>query len=639
MLWVLLPIQLFAGTELEPDSVITLEATEVHASRLSAFSAGHTIQMMDEEVINRHHDQGLEVLLAAHTGLYVRNYGPGILATGTLRGGSAGQTALLWNGFQLQNPMHGQADLALFPILFADEVGVQYGGGSALWGSGSMGGAIHLNNTTATEQGFLWKASVSSANTGNNTQQLDLSWGGNRLATRIRIFNRNASNEYLYKHTSLPDRPTLTQEHAAIEQTGLLHESHLNINQRHDLAVRWWFQDNHRNIPPPLMQEYTDALQDDQALRVTAHWRSVLNNHLFMWRAAMFDESIRYYDKNHGESHSASVSITQEAEWSRYHRKNLLTNTGIQMRWIRASADDYLDDRYTEESIALFGSLKWSPARNKLDILFNARQKFTSEQAVPFSPSLGLTYRLTPALFIKANAGRNYRLPNFNDKYWSPGGNPDLKPEKGWSQDLGLYFENNGTLDQRFRLPGFIKTASLTTYHRKVSDWIAWVPGQHASYWSPENVREVQSYGMESRLTALSEIGLLDLTHVVTYDHTVAKNMRATRPGDASVGKQLIYVPRHTLGYNLHAEYESIGFFIDYKLTGRRYTSTDNKNWLDPYHTANASIHWHYSRKDYGISLYLAASNIWNEVYEVMAARPMPLRQFRLGIRIGSANK
>ena len=51
--------------------------------------------------------------------------------------------------------------------------------------------------------------------------------------------------------------------------------------------------------------------------------------------------------------------------------------------------------------------------------------------------NLSVRYRIIDEwLTLKATNGYNYRIPTLNAMYWQPGGNPDLKPEKGFASDF-----------------------------------------------------------------------------------------------------------------------------------------------------------------------------------------------------------
>lgn len=45
---------------------------------------------------------------------------------------------------------------------------------------------------------------------------------------------------------------------------------------------------------------------------------------------------------------------------------------------------------------------------------------------------------------FKASVARNHRYPTLNDRYYQPGGNPDLRPEHGFTCDGGVSFAAGG---------------------------------------------------------------------------------------------------------------------------------------------------------------------------------------------------
>ena len=56
------------------------------------------------------------------------------------------------------------------------------------------------------------------------------------------------------------------------------------------------------------------------------------------------------------------------------------------------------------------------------------------------------------------------RMPTLNDRFWRPGGDPDLRPERGWNADAGLAWA-----PARYRIEGpFFASATR--------DQIVWRP-------------------------------------------------------------------------------------------------------------------------------------------------------------------
>lgn len=633
-----LPLGVMGATQ-PADTLIHLDETEIAAPRYRTFSAGHSILQADSTALARYSQNGLDHLLSRQTGIFIKNYGPGILATSSLRGGSAGQTALVWNGFNLQSPATGQTDLALIPVFFTDDAGVQYGGGSALWGSGSMGGAIHLNNNRPSGRSSFARAQFSASDMGEAAQYLDLFGGRQNIASRLRVFHKNSDNEYRYRNTYLQGKPTLIQQHAALQQYGLLHETYISPGTRSRGVLRWWWQQNNRHIPPAAMAAHTGAYQEDNALRITGQWQFHLNRISFTWRGGFFDEGLLYRDSLNQASRSSSQTVVQEAEALFSISPDITANAGVKTEWVKAEAESFREQKH-DRLISLFGSLRWELVSNQLQLLASGRQSFTNDHTAPFAPSLGLSWQATPRIVVKANAGKSYRLPTMNDKYWIPGGNPDLKPEQGWSQDLGISFFNrrnvpNYLLTGRGEQPTFkVRELSLNGFHRRVNEWIIWLPRQGSMFWSPQNLMEVQSYGLEARISGEINLQEVTLNWQGRWDHTIAKNTRTHGPGDASAGKQLIYVPKNSLGYNLDINYKAFTLHFDHQFTGKTYTSKDHSAWLEAYHTGDITLQWQTRMNRNTLSVFTTVTNLWNQAYEVMKGRPMPLRHARAGVSL-----
>ena len=65
----------------------------------------------------------------------------------SMRGSSPQQVAVRWNGININSFSLGQADFSILPAVAFDEVKVHAGGGSALFGSGAIGGSVLLSSS------------------------------------------------------------------------------------------------------------------------------------------------------------------------------------------------------------------------------------------------------------------------------------------------------------------------------------------------------------------------------------------------------------------------------------------------------------------------------------------------------------
>ncbi|MCC6370193.1 MAG: Plug domain-containing protein, partial [Bacteroidia bacterium] len=135
------------GFWLKAQVTVPLDLVEIKVIKYNFSQLGKRVESIDSLSKEQFRFNSLADVLNFNSQVYIKSYGPGALASTALRGGNAAQTAVLWNGFNLQNAMLGQTDLSLLPSVLFENVEIEYGGSSSLWGSGAVGGSIRLNNT------------------------------------------------------------------------------------------------------------------------------------------------------------------------------------------------------------------------------------------------------------------------------------------------------------------------------------------------------------------------------------------------------------------------------------------------------------------------------------------------------------
>ncbi len=86
--------------------------------------------------------------------------------------------------------------------------------------------------------------------------------------------------------------------------------------------------------------------------------------------------------------------------------------------------------------------------------------------------------------------GRSYRVPTLNERYWKSLGNPNIRPEDGFNKEIGLEGKHVANNIHSF-------TASITTYHNRISNWTYWNP---ANNFRVENLQLVVAKGVETQI-------------------------------------------------------------------------------------------------------------------------------------------
>ena len=278
------------------DSIIELNEFLIKADRLNEFSYGSKVQNAESSLTKQYKTQNLSDLIRSESSVFIKSYGPGNLATSSIRGASANQTAIIFNGFNINSPMNGISDLSLIPVCFFDDMQIQYGGSGTLWGSGAIGGSIHLNNQPVFNKGIKISAGSSIGSFNSLRQNIDILLSGQKWTSMLRTFRLTAENDFPFYNTTLSDTPLRNQTNSEIEQSGLLFENYFKLNKKQNLELILWYQKNQRNIPPNMLQVEEKANQDDKSLRLTTEWKRSFSKTDIFIRSAFFTKRNQTYD-------------------------------------------------------------------------------------------------------------------------------------------------------------------------------------------------------------------------------------------------------------------------------------------------------------------------------------------------------
>ncbi|HNU57135.1 MAG TPA: TonB-dependent receptor [Flavobacteriales bacterium] len=611
----LAPLQPFAQT---PGDTVQLRMHEVSAPRLVGTMAGSKLEVVDSATYARYGASDLATLLANESPVFIKSYGLGSLATSAFRGGAAQHTAILWNGFNIQNPMLGQMDLSLVPVASATDVRIQYGGGTALWGSGAVGGSILLNGGTHYAEGLSLDAGLRVGSFGQAREQLRIGFGDARWSLSVAAFHQAARNDFSY----VVNDDSRRQRNAELEQRGVITELRRRVGSHQQVHFAHWYQFTDRNVPAPMHATQSEARQVDESQRITGGWQRNTARADLHVRGAWFDEGLWWYPNGMEVDRSRARTAIGEAELRWRPARGHAIGLGVNSTQATAISIGYVD-RPQQVRNALFGTYGYQHPEERWSMSASVRQERMDARWIPLTATVGAEHVLRPRWRVKASASRVYRVPTFNDLYWVPGGDRQLRPEQGYAAEAGVVGEEHMG---RLHLSG-----EGTVFTRTIDDWIIWTPGP--TYWSPMNLMRVWSRGVEARITAKWSSGRAIYSATLRTNHVVSTNQEARTPDDASVDKQLIYVPMYSGQLRLGVECGRTSAFLVGTYTGYRYTSTDNRSYLAPFTLWNAQFSHVLKVGPRGdLLLDLRGDNLLAEDYQVLADRPMPGRAFHVGL-------
>lgn len=596
------------------DSIIDLTEVLVKATRLPYALPGENYQSLDSLSI----PQGASLADALHRygSVYVRQYSPGLLASPSMRGGAAAHTIILWNGMPIMNPLVGQQDLSLIPMHFMDHVSVHQGSGGAIAGNGAVGGVIALSNSIPDQRGWKGNLSIGTGSFQQANYQFSMGYTGEKWSIRSRAFYGFAENNFPYRPS--PDFPLKMQSNAQNEGGGWMQEVHFHPTRRHRLSAYYWYQEAFRAIPPLTTQRQSVAFQEDRIARsmVTHTWQN--ENWHSTSRVGHWREHIYYQDSLQGiDAPSAFRTILYDGQLTYSINTSWNLKAGALIQHVDGESKNY-SDRPTLFRPAVFAAIQYQTAR--LSTLAQIRKEWDNSRSVPFQPLLSVDWCISGFLSASGKIASHFRLPTINDLFWLPGGNPDLLPEKGWSQEVG--FTLRFLRHWQYNIRG---------WHRQMHDYILWSAIDGQSIWRPNNITQVQSYGIEQKITGRIQRGQSRWGIDLSADWTISKNRKDIAKPMMPAGTMLLYIPEWQGYYFLSWEWTRYRASWSHRYT---YHTTGAFEKIPSWHTAHFDVSVQFPMEKFTLIAGGTIDNIFDKQYRIIDRRPMPGRSFNLNVNI-----
>ncbi|MFY0627424.1 MAG: TonB-dependent receptor [Reichenbachiella sp.] len=621
------------------DSVRTFVLIDVvvYEDLLKSSEIGLTEIEIDSLTLQQATGTNLSDLLRNNAAGQIRSYGTNGLTSPSFRGTGASHTSILWNGINLQNSLTGSSDLSLYPSSFADEVSLQKGGTSSLYGSGAIGGSIQLNNLSTFNQGLAVETQQKIGSFGNFYQSYAVDYSNEAFNSSTQFFHRKLDNDYSYKNQYQNPPVQDTRKNAGANQWGVLQQNDWKINDQSLIGIKLWYQNNDIEIPNSIIaNEDTEAVQNDEFIRGLFTWNYYLENLSIVYKQAILWHALTFQPTNGLPSNSTLLTSINRLEMDFYLSSNHSLIGGLNFNFDQAKVDNFMGEP-TRKSTAIFASFKSNWVYDKFLTALSFRQELVDGDLVPFSPSFGLEYQPFSKFWIQGNVSRNYRLPTLNDLYWIGNGaigNPDLKPETSFNYEGGL------TYDFIQKPSKFDFSLSATYYHYLVDDWMQWK--ETDGIWTPINIKQVKSEGIESKFSMQLDWDSFSMLFDAIYNYTSTTNQQVYSDNPSlEIDKQLVYTPSHEASFNLKLKFKKSVLTLNHTYTGLQYSGVENsyREVFEPYQISNIYFNQNVIWKKINFSLQAEINNLLDVDYENRRGYPMYGRNYSIGLAIKFQNK
>ena len=597
--------------------------------------------------------EDLPQLLSELPGVSVTRLGGlGSMATLSLRGSSANQVEVYFDGVPLSAASGGGVDIGLIPVVDLDSVEVYRGMSPIGFGSSAMGGIVSLSSALATDSGV--RAYVGGGSFGTEFGGVQGRWAGKNLRALASVNGLGSAGDFTYVNdkgivfTHSNDSVSRRQNNALRQIDGLTHIVGLLPGRRQIWATASFLL-REQGVPPVGSVLAKGAALGTDRLIVTAAYESRDDLGLgSTLRAQIYTVATWQRFENPGGDLSGQASRTRDFSTS---SGATLAGSKPLAGWLRLSA--IADGRYERfEPSSVLPCVVFIPPGSRIFGAGGMEARFVVQALrLAVIPSLrlevakdGITsperYRLMnadtqPATYwlpnarlalvqwaseqvtLRANLGRYGRLPSMIERYGNAGqllGRPDLVPETGTNVDVGANFTRKG---ERLRL-----SFDGALFAAWADHLIYFLPA--GPYLRPGNVGRARSLGVEVSAT-------VDWRHRFRFfGQTTFTDARDLEDASSVYNRQLPHRPR--LRAYARPELRNLalvgrwrwGLYADLDATSGNYLDSSNLAEVNPRVLFGAggqidAPHW-------GLRLVASAQNLANTPVVDFTGYPMPGR-------------
>ena len=631
---------------------------------------GTTQTKMDSMTLKENIALSIADVLTFNSPIFVKSYGRATLSTVSFRGTSASHTQVTWNDMKINNPMLGMTDFSTIPSYFIDDASLLHGTSSVNETGGGLGGAVKLSTKPANAEGFGLQYIQGVGSFYSFDEFLRLTYGNDHWQTSTRVVLSTSPNNFKYrnhdkKENIYDENMNIIDQYYPIERNKsgsykdlhLLQEAYYNTNRGDRFGLNAWYVYSNRELAM-LTTDYGEDTDFENRQRehtfrgiftydhLADGWKlGAKAGYIYTWMAYDYKRDLGNGIMAHmTRSRSRINTVYGQANAEYYIGTQWLftANLSAHQHFVRSEDKNIIlqsGDKgivgYHVGRLELSGAIsaKWQPT-DRIGLSAVAREELFGDKWSPIIPALffeGLLSR-PGNLTVKLSGSRNYRFPTLNDLYFLPGGNPDLRHERGWTYDAGLNFAVG-------KKEVYALTGSLTWFDSYIDDWIIWLPTTKG-FFSPRNLKKVHAYGLELQADLnlqFSKDWALSLNSTFSWSPSINVGEPLTA-ADQSVGKQLPYVPEISANIVGRLSWGTWAFTYKWCHYSERYTMSSNDitltGRLPKYYMSNVSLEKSLHCSWAGWSLKGTINNLFNEEYLSVLARPMPRINFQFFVGI-----
>lgn len=661
------------GTKAETtqkDSIQTIKGVEITA-RLTQREIVPA-QSLKNADLQRLNSQSIADALRFFSGIQLKDYGGvGGIKTVDIRSMGTHHLGIFYDGIELGNAQNGQIDLGQFSLDNIDEISLYNGQKSAIFQPASdfgNAGSVYIRTrkprfTDGKSYNIKLKAKYGSS----DLVRLSALWEqrlSSAVSTSLNAEHLTSSGKYKFNYRRVTPSGVVAYDTTAVRQNGDIRADRIDFNVNGILQRGYWntkvyFYNSQRGIPGAIVNNVwrRGERQSDLNFFVQNRFqKDITDRFSTQWLAKYAFYRTHYVNKDTTQLPADNRFWQQEFYLSTSNAYEILPNWSISasydFRWNKLNADTYrfvfptrfsnmisLATAFEAPFIRIQGSVLASFIHDKLHPTTRLMPGMkATDNIIKFTPALFIDFPIidkatngaSTKLSVRTFAKRSFRMPTFNDLYYTDLGNSNLKPESATQYDLGVVFNKqyNGHLlkNVQFQADGY-----YNTIHDKI---IAYPKGQQFR-WTMLNLGRVHITGIDVMgAIALQPINDLVVTARLQYTYQDARDV--TNASDVFYKDQIPYIPYNSGSAIVNLAYHNWTLNYSFIYSGKRYNQQENipNNYMQPWYTSDVSLQYDFKAFGTKCRAMLEVNNILNQKYDVILNYPMPGINGLVGLQV-----
>jgi vitamin B12 transporter len=608
------------------------------------------------------------------SGVQLKDYGGiGGLKNVNVRSMGTHHVGVFYDGIQLGNAQNGQIDLGKFSLENIEEISLYNGQKSNIFQPGKDFGSsatVYLRSRTprfSEGKRYNLRTSVKGGSFDLINPSLLYEYKINdNLSTSVNAEHINSSGKYRYRYKRVfPGTKEVMYDTTAIRKNGDIESVRLEAGlhgtiDRGHWRAKSYFYNSERGIPGAIVNNKwkNSQRQWDRSFFIQGVFqKSITPKYDLLINAKYAYDHMRYLNPDttlmliDNTFNQRETYISAANKYSITRKWDAVLSADFQYNTLTSDLAGFVYPKRLTSLIALASAADLGKVKMQGSLLATVvNERINSgntaaDDSVKAAPD---KKELTPAFFVSYKPFKNrnfnirafykhiFRMPTFNDLYYTDIGNIHLKPEFTHQYNLGFQYDKSYS-------DGLVRQWHLQAdvYYNEVTDKIVAVPKGSGQYrWMMMNLGYVEIRGIDVAASTIVEpCKDLFLNIRCTYTYQKAQDFTPRKSEilqKSTWGGQIPYIPWHSGSVIASTTYKSWQLNYSFIYVGKRYHSSANipAEYEQPWYTNDMTVTKKLKYKSVDFRLSAEINNIFNQDYEVVLNYPMPQRNYKLSLTV-----